>query len=309
VKSPQTIATLISGSALAMVRAGLKFAHHSDNALDEARELVLHALSLPKDLPEAMASAKVLSNEVRAVKRLLSIRIKERMPAAYLIGSAQFAGLVFKSDARALVPRSPIAELIEGDFVGFERARPWRRALDMCTGSGVIGLALAIHQPELAVDLVDISASALSLARENLALHADRHALGARVSVVESNLFEALGTRRYELIVSNPPYVTEDEYAALEPEYGHEPALGLVSGADGLDLTLKILAQACEHLEPHGWLIVEVGEAHRTLSSLLPELPLHWVKFAVGHMGVFAIRREQLMPHLKRIRTLLEQRG
>jgi ribosomal protein L3 glutamine methyltransferase len=205
----------------------------------------------------------------------------------------------FKSDRRALVPRSPIAELIESGFAPWLDGRHVERALDLCTGSGCIGIAMAEYHPHWQVDIVDISEEALSLARENIAF---QH-VGDRVEAIRSDLFDALADRRYDLIVSNPPYVTEDEYAALPGEYSHEPKLGLTSGEDGLDICLRILDQAADHLSEDGLLIVEVGESERALVELLPEVPFVWIEFKVGPMGVFALERRELIEHAAAIRA------
>ncbi len=209
---------------------------------------------------------------------LIERRVSERLPVAYLVGETWFAGLKFKSDRRALVPRSPIAELIESGFTPWLDHRQVERALDLCTGSGCIGIAMAEYNPDWQVDIVDISDDALSLARENIVF---QHVEG-RVEAVKSDLFNGLKGRRYDLIVSNPPYVTEDEYAALPGEYSHEPKLGLTSGEDGLDICVRMLNEAADYLTEDGLLIVEVGESEHALAALLPEVPFVWIEFKVG---------------------------
>ena len=213
--------------------------------------------------------------------------------ACYLTGEAWFAGLCFRSDPRALVPRSPIAELIEAGFSPWADGVEVSRALDLCTGSGCIGIAMAVHNPGWQVDCVDISADALALAAENV----ERFEVGDRVRLLRSDLFAALQGERYDLIVSNPPYVTHDEYAAMPAEYAHEPRLGLTAGDDGLDLALAILGEAADHLSEDGVLVVEVGESQRALERLLPAVPFAWIEFRVGQMGVFALTREDLVAH------------
>jgi ribosomal protein L3 glutamine methyltransferase len=298
-----TIIDLIRYGATRFGAAGLTFGHSYDNALDEATQLVLHALYLPHDMNPVYGQARVTSEEKVAVLALFERRIRERIPAAYLTGEAWFAGLSFKSDPRALVPRSPIAELIEAGF------HPWlgdlqvHRALDLCTGSGCIAIAMAHYNADWDVDAVDISVDALALAEENrIRLHAPN------VRLLKSDLFGALVGETYDLIVSNPPYVTHDEVAALPPEYAHEPDLGLRAGDDGLDLALKILRDAPEHLNADGVLIVEVGESERSLVELLPEIPFAWIEFKVGQMGVFAIGRDDLLAHHARIKELADAR-
>ena len=302
-----TLSDLIRWGASRLKRSDLTFAHHHDNALDEARELVLHALQLPDELPTFIGSAKLLPDEIAAASALLARRIVERIPAAYLTGQARFAGQWFKTDARALVPRSPMGELIENQF------RPWlktmpTRALDLCTGSGAIGIAMAQHCPSLRVDLIDLSPDALALAAENI----QRFNLAERVKPYLGDLFDALSSAPkdstyYELIVSNPPYVTEAQMQALSPEYAFEPALGLVSGLDGLDITLKILRDSVKHLTQNGLLFVEVGDSERALRKLLPDLYCEWIRFSVGNMGIFVVTREALQAQAAQIAKLCQR--
>ena len=294
-----TLLDFIRYAASRFDAAGLTFGHSHDNALDEATHLVLASLHLPPDLPPAYAQAHLTQAERLHLLALIERRISERIPVAYLVGEAWFAGLKFKSDARALVPRSPIAELIENGFVPWLDGREVTRALDLCSGSGCIGIAMAAHNPDWQVDLVDISDAALALARENIVF---QH-VEDRVHALKSDLFAALAGQRYDLIVSNPPYVTEAEYAAMPGEYAHEPRLGLTAGKDGLDMALRILSDAPAHLNPDGLLIVEVGESERALGQLLPKLPLVWLDFKVGPMGVFAIERTTLLEHAAAIRS------
>jgi ribosomal protein L3 glutamine methyltransferase len=300
----QTIIDLIRYGASRFNAAGLCFGHSFDNALDEATQLTLHALHLPHDIGPAYGQARMTLAEKEEVLALFLRRIEERVPAAYLTGEAWFAGLSFKSDRRALVPRSPIAELIESGFEPWLGGREVRRALDLCTGSGCIAIAMAHYNPDWHVDGVDLSADALDLARENQArLHA------GNLRLLQSDLFSALSGEHYDLIVTNPPYVTNDETDALPREYAHEPELGLRAGDDGLDLALRILRDAPLHLTDEGLLVCEVGEAEKALAKLLPELPLAWVEFKVGQMGVFVAERHDLVTHHKRIRALADARG
>jgi len=299
----RTIIDLIRYGASRFNAAGLTFGHSYDNALDEATQLTLHALHLPHDIGPAYGQARVTLAEKEEILALFLRRIEERVPAAYLTGEAWFAGLSFKSDPRALVPRSPIAELIESGFEPWLGGREVRRALDLCTGSGCIAIAMAHYNPDWHVDGVDLSGDALALARENQErLHAQN------LRLLESDLFSALSGEHYDLIVSNPPYVTNAETDALPREYSHEPELGLRAGDDGLDLALKILRDAPLHLTDDGLLVCEVGEAEQALVALLPELPLAWVEFKVGQMGVFVAERHDLVAHNKRIRELADAR-
>jgi ribosomal protein L3 glutamine methyltransferase len=294
-----SIIDLIRYGASRFAGAGLTFGHSYDNAVDEATHLVLQTLHLPHDLSPSYGPARLTAAEKKQVLALIERRVRERKPVAYLTGEAWFAGLMFKSDPRALIPRSPIAEMILNGFSPWLDGISVRRALDLCTGSGCIGVAMAVHNPEWRVDLADISDMALALARENIQFHD----VEERVRALESDLFGALRGEVYDLIVSNPPYVTEQEFAVLPPEYGHEPPLGLKAGDDGLDFALRILAEAPTHLSAAGWLIVEVGESERALVKLLPRLPLNWIEFEVGQMGVFAIERGDLVEHATSIRA------
>ena len=298
-----TIIDLIRYGASRFSAAGLTFGHSYDNAIDEATQLTLHALHLPHDLGPAYGQARVTLAEKEDVLALFLRRIEERVPAAYLTGEAWFAGLSFKSDARALVPRSPIAELILSGFEPWLGGREVRRALDLCTGSGCIAIAMAHYNPDWHVDGADISDEALSLAREN-----ESRLLSANTRFVRSDLFADLQGEHYDLIVTNPPYVTNDETDALPKEYSYEPDLGLRAGDDGLDIVLRILRDAPLHLTDDGLLVCEVGESERALSALLPELPLVWVEFKVGQMGVFVVERHDLVNHHARIRALADAR-
>ncbi|HJU26963.1 MAG TPA: 50S ribosomal protein L3 N(5)-glutamine methyltransferase [Rhodanobacteraceae bacterium] len=300
-----TIIDCIRYAASRFNAAGLTFGHSHDNAIDEATHLVLSSLHLPPDLPPAYGQARLTAREKSRVLDLVEQRIDTREPVAYLVGEAWFAGLRFKSDPRALVPRSPIAELIESGFSPWLDDREVERALDLCTGSGCIGIAMAAHNPHWHVDLADVDERALHLARENIGLHQ----LEDRVRAVRSDLFAGLQGERYDLIVSNPPYVTAQEFAALPPEYRHEPRLGLVAGDDGLDVALRILRDAPEHLDDDGLLIVEVGESERALDALLPKVPFVWLDFKVGPMGVFALGRRDLVEHAEAIRNAAKARG
>lgn len=299
-----SIIDFIRYGASRFAAAELTFGHSHDNAIDEATHLVLATLHLPPDLPPAYGAGRLTQEERTQILALIERRVSERIPVAYLVGSAWFAGLKFKSDRRALVPRSPIAELIESGFAPWLDERPIERVLDLCTGSGCIGIAIAEYNPEWQVDIVDISEEALSLARENVTFQQ----VEANVNVVQSDLFANLQGRSYDLIVSNPPYVTDDEYAALPGEYDYEPKLGLTSGTDGLDLCVRMLDEAAAHLSDDGMLIVEVGESERALTELLPEVPFVWIEFKVGAMGVFVLDRRDLLEHAATIHAVAAAR-
>jgi ribosomal protein L3 glutamine methyltransferase len=271
-------------------RARVFFGHGTDNARDEAAALVFHAVRLPHD-----SSARALARRVTAAQRarteaLLARRIDERQPLAYLTHEAWFAGLRFYVDERVLIPRSPLAELIE------QRFSPWidparvRRVLDIGTGSGCIALACAKALPRARVDAVDVDAGALEVARINRR----RLRLTRRVRLARSDHFAALSGRAYDIIVSNPPYVGEREMRGLPREYRHEPKLALASGRDGLDSVTHILRASARHLRPLGLLVVEVGNTERALMRAFPRLPFTWLDFERGGGGVFLLTREQL---------------
>ena len=269
---------------------GLFFGHGTDNALDEALALVLHALHLDHSLPESFLDARLSSEESDRVFELLRQRMETRKPAAYLTHEAFFAGLSFYVNEHVLVPRSPIAELIENGFEPWLQADDDLRILDLCTGSGCIGIACAHYFPHARVDLADISPSALEVAQVNV----DRYQMQQRVKLWRSDLFMDLPLRQYDLIVSNPPYVSREEMTRLPDEYAHEPALGLEAGEDGLDLVARILCQAPAYLKPDGIIIVEVGNSWERVLQRYPAVPFTWLEFKRGGHGVFLLSAEEL---------------
>ncbi|WFE68862.1 50S ribosomal protein L3 N(5)-glutamine methyltransferase [Thiomicrospira sp. R3] len=287
----ETLQDFIRWGASLFQQAGLVFGHGTDNAYDEARLLLCHVLAMPWEAVPDYTQARLTLAERQKLTDMFKQRIETRKPAAYLTGEAQFAGLRFYVNEHTLVPRSPIAELIAQGFAPWVEADCVERVLDLCTGSGCIGIASLQHLPSATVDLVDISAQALEVAERNI----ERYELHGVARTVKSDLFEALKGERYDLIVSNPPYVDQVEMDALAPEYQAEPALGLAAGQDGLDLVRKILAQAADHLTEEGVLIVEVGVSQFYLEQVYPELPLYWFEFEQGGEGVFAINRSELV--------------
>jgi ribosomal protein L3 glutamine methyltransferase len=274
--------------------SGVVFGHGTDNALDEAAWLVLHVLDRPLDGRFSGWDEPVDEAAASQIVRLLERRIAERKPLAYLLGEAWFCGLRFHVNDDVLVPRSPLAELIGRQFAPWVRPGQVHKVLDLCTGSACIAVAVANHLPQVQVDAVDISEQALQVASLNVA----EHGLSARVRVMKSDLFEALGSCRYDLIVSNPPYVSEHEVEALPEEYRWEPRLGFHADEDGLKIVLDILRQAPAFLEPGGVLVCEVGEAADRLQARLPGMPFTWLEFEHGGGGVFTIDREALVRSL-----------
>ncbi len=299
-----TICDFIRYATSRFNEAGLSFTHGFDSGLDEATYLVLHSLHLPHDMPPAYGAATLLSDERAEVLARIEQRLL-RTPLAYITGEAWFSGMAFKVDTSVLIPRSPIAELIENSFEPWLGAIP-TRILDMCAGSGCIGIACAAHFSDAQVDLVDLSEDALKLANFNVA----QHGLDGRVELIQSDLFSVLKGRKYDLIVSNPPYVSEAEMRTLAPEFAHEPAVALVSGSDGLDAPLSILAEASQYLNAKGVLVLEVGASESALLAVLPDLPGEWVEFARGGSGVVVISARDLAAYRPQlIRALAERSG
>lgn len=266
------------------------FGHGTDNGWDESVQLVLGAVYLPWDTDKAVLDGRLTLTEKTRILAFIEKRVFQRIPLPYITHEAWFAGLPFYIDERALIPRSPIAELINAGFSPWLRDGPVPRILDLCTGSGCIGIACAYAFEEAEVDLVDLSDDALDVAAINI----ERHDLAARVKARRSDLFEALNGERYDLIVSNPPYVDEADLAAMPEEFNHEPDLALGSGPDGLDITKRILREACDYLTEDGLLVVEVGNSEVHLMQQYPQLPLIWLELEQGGNGVFAITAAEL---------------
>ena len=269
--------------------ADLCFGHGYGDALDESVALVLHALHLEPELPPELWAARLTPRERGTVLHLMSRRILDRTPTAYLIGHAWFAGLRFRADPRALIPRSPIAEWIERGFTPWLDADEVGAVLDIGTGGGCIAIACAMAFPAARVDAVDVDRDALALAGENLY----DHGLQDRVRLVESDLFAAVDAA-YDLIVANPPYVGRAEYESLPAEYRHEPSTGLRAGEDGVDLIARILEEAGAYLTGEGLLVVEAGSCRTALEARYPELPVTWLELERGGENVFLLRREDL---------------
>lgn len=286
----ETLADFVRWGASRFAAAGLHYGHGTDNSIDEALVLVRHALHLDHDLPREFYAARLTESEKHAVLALFERRITERVPVPYLTGEAWFAGLPFFVDRRVLIPRSPFAELIESGFSPWVEDERVERVLDLCTGSGCIAIGCALAFPAAEVDAVELSPEAIEVARRNV----ERHGLEGQVTLLEGDLWNPVAGRQYDLVVSNPPYVSDAELAALPPEYGHEPELGLRSGPEGLDVVARILAGARAHLKPGGVLVVEVGDSADAVAAAWPELPFTWLEFARGGSGVFLLGAEDL---------------
>ena len=289
-KPVESVGAAILRCARALRAARVYFGHGTGNARDEAAELVFFVAGLAHDLGASAYPLELRPRQVSRIDQLLHRRIAERIPLPYLTHRAFFAGLELYVDERVLVPRSPIAELVINRFAPWIHARRVRRILDIGTGSGAIALACARAFPRARVDAADISAAALQVCRRNVR----RLGLSRRVTAIRSDHFDGVAGRRYDIIVSNPPYVGRDEMRALPPEYRHEPRLGLASGADGLDSVRAIFAEARSHLEDDGILVVEVGNTETALLKRSPRLPFVWPRIAMGGGGVFLLNARDL---------------
>ncbi|WP_444919640.1 50S ribosomal protein L3 N(5)-glutamine methyltransferase [Microbulbifer sp. CnH-101-G] len=287
-----TVLDYIRWGASRFSEAGLWYGHGTDNAWDEAVLLVTHALYLPPYSKQEILHARLTMEERRDVLTLLERRFTERLPAAYLTNEAHFCDMTFYVDERVLVPRSPIGEMIRHNFEPWLNVEPLA-ILDLCCGSGCIGIACAEAFPEARVDLSDISEGAIEVAQINI----NRHELNERVRAVQSDLFGGLQGMSYELIVCNPPYVDACDLAEMPKEYLAEPEIALGSGEDGLDFTRRLLCEAANHLQPEGLLVCEVGNSWEALEQAFPEVPFMWPEFEDGGHGVFVISREELLAY------------
>ena len=285
-----TIRDYIRWGASRFNEAKVFFGHGTVTALDESAAIVLHTLHQPYNLSPVYLDSVLTLAERQAVIDLIERRISERKPSAYLTHEALFAGLSFYVDERVLVPRSPIAELIESQFTPWIDPEEVENILDLCTGSGCIAIACAYAFPEALVDAVDLSDDALAVAEINI----QKHELSEDVTLFKSDLFSGLPSKRYDIIVSNPPYVALEEWRNLPPEFHSEPAMGFKGGETGLDLVLRILVDAKDYLTERGILIIEVGSSAETLQNLFPEVPFYWLDFERGGDGVFLLTAEQV---------------
>lgn len=290
---PQTVGQALQYCSEALENSDVFFGHGTDNAWDEAVQMVLSVADLPMDFDEDVLPQSVDVEAMARLHALLERRIAEHVPLPYLLGRAWFAGLEFRCDPRAIIPRSPIAELILGGFQPWYSGPGPSRILDLCCGGGCIGLAAAHYFPDARVDLVDIDSAALELCRENLALQD----LQDRVTVTQSDLFATLTENKYDLILGNPPYVDAADLASMPLEYHSEPERALGSGPDGLEVTRRILSSAGAFLQDTGLLIVEVGNSWTALEKLYPRVPFTWLEFEHGGEGVFALTALELQKY------------
>jgi ribosomal protein L3 glutamine methyltransferase len=301
----KTARSLIHWGAAQFDRAGLVYGHGTANALDEAASLVLHALGIGYEQPDAVLDSEITEMDFARVVKLLEQRVHTRKPAAYLIAEAWFAGMPFYVDERVLVPRSPIAELIVAQFSPWIDPDRVRSILDMGTGSGCIAIACAAAFPQAQVDATDVSRDALDVARKNTT----RHGMDGRVKLIESDLFSALAGGSYDIIVSNPPYVPREEVAQLADEYHYEPDSGLIAGEDGLDIVVQMLKDAGAYLKKDGILVIEVGYTHEALQAQYPEVPFLWLDFENGGTGVFLLEAERLADYQETFNRVALQRN
>lgn len=267
------------------------YGHGTTESEDEAWWLVLGFLKLPLTERERYANTQVTDNEQKALLELIKRRAKDKVPVAYLLNEAYLRGFKFYVNEDVIIPRSPIAELIE------KRFSPWlvddeeyMNILDLCTGSGCLAILCAHYFPHADVDASDISAKALDVAQKNVS----HYHLEEQVSLIQSDVFDRLGHKRYQVILSNPPYVDAEDISSMPKEYEHEPHLALAAGKDGLDIVHRILAKASDHLLPGGLLIVEVGNSQAALEAAYPNLPFTWLEFDDGGEGVFLLHKEDL---------------
>jgi ribosomal protein L3 glutamine methyltransferase len=290
IQTLMTVRDYIRWAASRFAEAKLFHGHGTATALDDAAALVLHSLHLPYNLSESYFSARLTEAEREKIVDLVNRRISTRIPSAYLMYEAIFAGLPFYVDERVLVPRSPIAELIHEQFTPWIDPDNIERVLDLCTGSACIAIACAYAFPDALVDAVDLSEDALEVAKINLA----KHELEEKLTLYHSDLFSALPAQKYDVIVSNPPYVAIAEWEQLPAEFHAEPEMGFTGGESGLDLVIKILVDAADYLSEHGILVIEVGSSAETLQEKFPDIPFYWLNFENGGDGVFLLTAEQV---------------
>ncbi len=289
VRDLKSIKDFIRWTYSRFLRAELFYGHGTDNAWDEAVHLVLRSLKLPMDFDRSMLDCALTTDEKKCILKLVQLRISKREPLPYLLNEAWFMGLPFKVTRDTLIPRSPIMSLLETEF------QPWindypLNILDMCTGSGCLGIVASLVFEDAKVDITDISPEALKVAQENVLLHEVEES----VEVIESDMFNNLSGRKYDLIICNPPYVDADDYNSAPKEFYNEPQLALTSGNDGLDFTRQFLSQVADYLTDNGIIVYEVGNTEVTLQENYPDVPFMWVDLPAGGNGVFVLTKEQL---------------
>jgi ribosomal protein L3 glutamine methyltransferase len=271
--------------------AGLFYGHGTDNAWDEAAWLILATLHLPRERLDPFLDARLTRTERSNLLNILQQRVARRLPAAYLTHEAWLGPFRFYVDERVIVPRSYFAELLEDGFAPWiEEPEAVNRVLDLCTGSGCLAIVMAHVFTNAQVDAIDLSPDALDVARRNI----DDYRLGDRVNTVESDLFAGVQGQRYDLIISNPPYVTAEAMATLPAEYRHEPSMALAAGDDGLDVVRRILSTARQHLTPNGVLAIEVGHNRDLVDAAFPNLPILWLDTETAEATVFLLQRDDL---------------
>lgn len=285
----RTVLDLVRWGVSQFEQAGLHYGHGTDQAWDEAMSLVLHALHLPQAIKREILFANLTATERSAIVGLFKWRIEERIPAAYITHQMNFAGLSFYVDQRVLIPRSPLAELIEAQFSPWKEPNEVLRILDLCTGSGCIAIACAAYLPDALVDAVDLSPDALAVCEQNI----QTHDVSDRVTEYLGDLFDPVEGQRYDVIISNPPYVNADDLATMPKEFHHEPRMGFEAGVDGLDIVSRILEHAKDYLNPNGILVVEVGNSAPALEERYPNVPFTWLDFQRGGEGVFLLTAEE----------------
>ena len=266
--------------------------HGTDNPIDEAKQLILATLGLSLYIPTEFYSANLTNDEKQELFAIIQKRISDRVPTPYLTNQAWFCGHSFYIDERVLIPRSPIGELIDNHFQSL-LSQPPQQILDLCTGSGCIGIACAYAFPEAQIDITDISLEALDVAQQNI----DLHEMNFRVTPMLSDLFNDIPAKQYDLIVTNPPYVDNEDMGDLPDEFSYEPKLALEAGFDGLDIVKRILRDAIDYLSPQGVLVCEVGNSWVSLQEQYPQVPFNWLEFERGGLGVFSITREELIQY------------
>ncbi len=299
----KSLRDMIHFGAASFDAVSLYYGHGTDNALDEAAYLAFFALKEAPDYSDEKLDMELSETDIKTINKFFLERIETRKPAAYLTHEAWFAGLSFYVNENVLVPRSPFAELIEEQFQPWVIPEKVNRILDLCTGSGCIAIASAVAFPYAEVDATDISKAALEVAEKNKITHQ----LENRLNIIESDLFSNLQGRRYDLIVSNPPYVDAEDMANLPDEYRHEPELGLAAGDNGLDLVIPMLRDAKHHLNPDGVIIVEVGNSEEALAERFPEVPFMWLSFEYGGDGVFMLDAKEIKKHHDLFATAAEK--